>query len=424
MNRRSIGSALVAAVAFLVGNPSQAQDIPRTANGKPDFSGIYTPPATINATGPRGNLIFNADKMAPVKPGAESLLYRLRTGDVRLDEPRAACLPSGFPSGMLYILPIQIVQNPNHIVIIPELQRAARIIPTDGRPHREGIEPTYYGDSVGRWDGDALIIETVNFKPWILDDYHYTDPTKSRWHTDALKTTERLQRVGDKLRYRITIDDSKIFERPWSQDFELTLRPDWEKLGLLEYVCEENNRCPGGKCREVAAVKRWCVLVAVVIMAGVMARVETQAQTPAPRPASTVQQLMQAILFPNANVIFATESDDPAAVPRDAKPSASTNPLSGLYGGWQAVENSSLALLESADLLNLSGRACADGRPVPVDESQWKAAVEAMRESARATAAAARARSQEQISEANAQLADSCSGCHRIYRRAKNHCSR
>ncbi len=173
-----------------------------------------------------------------------------------------------------------------------------------------------------------------------------------------------------------------------------------------------------------AAVKRCCLLVAVAIVAGIMARVETQAQTPAPRPASTAQQLMQAILFPNANVIFATESDDPAAVPRDIKPSTSTNPLSGLYGGWQAVENSSLALLESADLLNLRGRACANGRPVPVDESQWKAAVEAMRVSARATAAAARARSQEQISEANGQLADSCSGCHRIYRRAENHCSR
>ena len=173
-----------------------------------------------------------------------------------------------------------------------------------------------------------------------------------------------------------------------------------------------------------AAVKRWCVLVAVVSMAGVMARVETQAQTEAPRPASTVQQLMQAILFPNANVIFSAESDDPAAVRRDTRPSASTNPLSGLYGGWQAVENSSLALLESADLLNLNGRVCANGKPVPVDESQWKAAVQAMRESALATAAAARARSQEQISKADEQLADSCSGCHRIYRRAENHCSR
>ena len=165
-------------------------------------------------------------------------------------------------------------------------------------------------------------------------------------------------------------------------------------------------------------------LVGVVIMAGAMARVETQAQPPAPRPASTVQQLMQAILFPNANVIFATESDDPAAVRRDAKPSASTNPLTGLYGGWQAVENSSLALLESADLLNLRGRTCANGALVPVDESQWKAAVETMREAVRASGAAARARSQEQISKADEQLANSCSSCHRIYRRAQNHCSR
>ena len=254
MNRRTIGAVLLTgALTFIAGTSGLAQDTPRTANGKPDFSGIYTPPATVNGTGPRGNLIFNADKMAPVKPGAESLLYRPRTGDVRVDEPRAACLPAGFPSGMLYILPIQIVQNQDHIVIIPELQRAARIIPTDGRPHREGIEPTYYGDSVGRWDGDALVIESVNFKPWILDDYHYTDPTKSRWHTDALKTTERLQRVGDKLLYRITIDDPKIFERPFSQDFELTRRRDWDKLGLLEYVCEENNRCPGGNCRATSA---------------------------------------------------------------------------------------------------------------------------------------------------------------------------
>ena len=161
----------------------------------------------------------------------------------------AMCLPSGFPSGMLYILPIQIVMNPKYMVIIPELQRAARIIPTDGRPHREGLEPTYYGDSVGKWEGDTLVIDSVNFKRWILDDYHYTDPTKTRWHSDALHTVERLRRDGDKLLYQITIDDPKIFTKPFSQDFELTLRKDWEQLGLLEYVCEENNRCAGGTCK-------------------------------------------------------------------------------------------------------------------------------------------------------------------------------
>ena len=173
-----------------------------------------------------------------------------------------------------------------------------------------------------------------------------------------------------------------------------------------------------------AAMKRRCVLAALVLMTGAMARVETQAQPSTSRPASTVQQLMQAILFSNANVIFSAESEDPADVRRDVRPSASTNPLSGLYGGWQAVENSSLALLESADLLNLRGRVCANGTPVPVDESQWKAAVQALRDSALATAAAARARSQEQIIKADEQLANSCTSCHRVYRRAQNHCSR
>ena len=244
---------VAAAMMIAAAASSNAQSINRMANGKPDFSGIYTQPSTVNATGPRGNLIFNADKMAPVKPGAESLLYEPRNGDVRHDEPRAACLPAGFPSGMLYILPIQIVHNPSHIVIIPELQRAARIIPTDGRAHRKGIEPSYYGDSVGKWEGDTLVIESVNFKRWILDDYHYTDPTKTRWHSDALRTTERIQRQGNKLLYQITIDDPKIFTRPFSQDFEMTLRPDWDELGLLEYVCEENNRCVGGNCSSPGA---------------------------------------------------------------------------------------------------------------------------------------------------------------------------
>jgi len=244
-----IGSIALAALLGSAAAQAQSDDaVPRTAEGKPDFTGIYTPPKAVNATGPRGELIFNAHNMAPMKPGGEELLYVPRTGDMRIDEPRAMCLPAGFPSGMLYILPIQFIQHPNYLVIIPELQHAARIIPTDGRPHREGLEPSYYGDSVGHWEGDTLVIETVNFKRWILDDYHYTDPTKSRWHSDAMTTTEHLRRRGDILEYRITIDDPKIWEHPWSQDYELTLRPDWEQLGLLEYTCEANNRCAGGDC--------------------------------------------------------------------------------------------------------------------------------------------------------------------------------
>ena len=82
---------------------TDAQNVPRLADGKPDFSGMTRRRPPSNATGPRGNLIFNADKMVPMRPGAESLLYRPRTDDARIDEPRAMCLPAGFPSGMLYI---------------------------------------------------------------------------------------------------------------------------------------------------------------------------------------------------------------------------------------------------------------------------------------------------------------------------------
>ena len=98
MKNAWLGSIVIPAVMLAAAGTSSAQEIPRMADGKPDFSGIYTPPATVNATGPRGNLIFNADKMAPVKPGAESLLYEARNGDPRHDEPRAVCLPAGFPS--------------------------------------------------------------------------------------------------------------------------------------------------------------------------------------------------------------------------------------------------------------------------------------------------------------------------------------
>src|ERR1051326_5702689 len=95
-------SGLLSLLLILSAGAANAQTVPHTPDGKPDFSGFWSWPTTVNPTGPRGTGIFNKDKMAPVKPGAESLLYHARTGDARKDEPRSACLPSGFPSGMLY----------------------------------------------------------------------------------------------------------------------------------------------------------------------------------------------------------------------------------------------------------------------------------------------------------------------------------
>ena len=144
------------------------------------------------------------------------------------------CLPSGFPSGMLYILPIQIIQNPKYIVIIPELQRAARIIPTDGRAHRTGLEPSYYGDSVGKWEGDTLLIDTVNFNGRTRLD------TIGHPHSDQLHLVQRFKRPDlGHISYEVTVEDPKTFTKPFNNTRTFTLRPDWE---MMEYSCEENNK--------------------------------------------------------------------------------------------------------------------------------------------------------------------------------------
>ena len=247
-------AALAAAVSGLVFasaalRAQQPKFPPRTPDGKPDLSGIYEWPKTDEGEKCKCSAtIFDRNKFPPFKPGGEAF-YEPRTGDPRHDEPRDFCLPAGFPSGMLSANAVRFVQNKNFLVMAHEFQAMTRLIPLDGRPHRKGIEPSFYGDPVGHWEGDTLVVETTNFKRWSLDDYFYTNPKEYRMHSDALRTVERISWKDPKtLSYRLTIDDPKIFTAAWSQDFTMTLHPDWEQMGIFEYVCEENNRCPGGKC--------------------------------------------------------------------------------------------------------------------------------------------------------------------------------
>jgi len=251
-NRLGPTAAALAVFTLVLGGGLRAQNsksTPRTADGKPDFSGMYEWPKALEGERCKCSAtIFDKRKFPAFKPGGE-LFFEPRTGDPRHDEPRSFCLPAGFPSGMLSANAVQFVQNKNYLVMIHEFQHMSRIIPLDGRKHREGLEPMYYGDPVGHWEGDTLVIETTNFKRWSLDDYYYTNPNEYRMHSDALRTTEHIRWKDDKtLSYQLTIDDPKIFVSAFTQDFEMKARPDWDTAGIYEYVCEENNRCPGGQC--------------------------------------------------------------------------------------------------------------------------------------------------------------------------------
>jgi hypothetical protein len=172
---------------------------------------------------------------------------------------------------------------------------------------------------------------------------------------------------------------------------------------------------------------RWPSLIVLCLAASASACVQSPAGDPAQAsadtaseaspPLMTVNQLMRGILFPLGNTVFYAQADDPAALPRDAQPSASTNPLTGLFGGWDAVENSALALVESAELLRIPGRQCSNGEVVNVANADWIRFVDDYRQKSLAAYEAVLTRDQDAIVLASGDLSEACLACHRVYRR-------
>jgi hypothetical protein len=136
-------------------------------------------------------------------------------------------------------------------------------------------------------------------------------------------------------------------------------------------------------------------------------------------PANLVQ-LMRGVMFPNSNLIFFSGGKDPAEQSPGKRPSAAINPFDGTYGGWQAVENSSLAIVEEANLIAVPGRLCSNGRPVPVNNSDWPALVQGLRDAGMMSYKAAQAKSQDKILDASDALTNACAKCHAKYRDKDN----
>ncbi len=153
--------------------------------------------------------------------------------------------------------------------------------------------------------------------------------------------------------------------------------------------------------------------------AGVAPQVLAPAASNTKNPA-TLAQLMRGTLFVDSNVIFAAQGKNPANVPAAKNPSAATNPLESTYGGWQAVQNASLAIVETATLLTVPGRVCSNGRPVPMNNPDWPKLVQGLRNAGMQSYAAAQAKSQDKILDATDVLTTACSNCHTKYRDKAN----
>ena len=160
------------------------------------------------------------------------------------------------------------------------------------------------------------------------------------------------------------------------------------------------------------------VTIAAVLFAGFLMAQSPQRTTP---PAANLNQLMQGLFFPHSNVVFSTQRQDPASVQRAAEPSGATDPLTGVFGGWDAVENSALTLIEGADLLMTPGRLCSNGREVPLQAPDWAKLVDQLREAGKVAYQAARSKNIDKMFEASDVLNAACADCHNKYRRV-NRC--
>jgi hypothetical protein len=237
------------------GKPDLNGPTPRTAEGKPDFSGIWRfvdspdarqgPPlpagvrtAGIGARVPGLNQFFDIGSTLkdglPFQPWAAELRKR-RADDNNKDNPDVYCLPLGLMQLHTHPEPRKIIQSPGLVLILYEANGGIRQIFTDGRPlPPNGVQPWWYGYSIGRWEGDTLVVETIGFRNDVWLDVEGSPLT------EAGKMTERFRRVNfGNMEIQVTVDDPKAYTKPWTVSIHHRIMLDTE---LIEFVCQENEK--------------------------------------------------------------------------------------------------------------------------------------------------------------------------------------
>jgi hypothetical protein len=219
------------------GTPNLSAPAPRAADGKPDLSGVWEVVGdTVMPTDGRVrskyvyNIAADLPGGAPFQPWAKTL-HDERQKALGVGAPTERCLPHGIPDAMLTrTLPFKMVQMPGLTIVLYEEFNNWRQIFTDGRPLPVDPQPAWLGYSIGRWDGDAFVVETAGF-----NDKSWLDAGGTP-HTEALRTIERFRRVDfGHMEAEFTFDDPKAFTRPWSAKVQFNLLPDTD---LLEHHCD------------------------------------------------------------------------------------------------------------------------------------------------------------------------------------------
>jgi hypothetical protein len=242
-NYQRIGASVVAAVLAVMTVPAafgqeltavdnksaKSAPAPRMANGRPDFSGYWK---GTRDTVPGGNIGKDLPGLKlPLTPAGEAALQHNLTATI---DPEALCIIGGIPRHNASGLPFEVLQGANKIAFL-YFYSYFRLIPLDGRKHSDDPDPSFFGEEVGKWDGDTLVIDSIGFK----DEKVWIDENANP-HSDALHVVERWTRPDmDHIRVDTSIEDSKFYTRPFTYGRTWVLgKPDEQ---LQEYSCSENN---------------------------------------------------------------------------------------------------------------------------------------------------------------------------------------
>ena len=222
---------LLAGAALALASPSLAQETGRASSyaevtAWPDWSGVWSPGVSAAAR--------TTPTPPKLTPEAQAQVNAFEAGKARgenLQTAAANCVPNGMPGIMRVPYPIEFTYSPGRVNVLIETYSQVRRIYID-RPLPEDPDPFFNGHSVGHWEGDTLVVDTIGISPIVsvVPGLHATENTRIR---------ERISRNGTLMRDEITLTDPALFAEPYVMVQNYQLKPDWE---MREYVCQENNR--------------------------------------------------------------------------------------------------------------------------------------------------------------------------------------
>jgi hypothetical protein len=234
----AVATAIALFSAFDRGAEGQGTyKVPRTGDGKPDLQGIWRVMNSANvniqdhsagSAGPAGHGVVVGNELPYLPAALEKKKQNAKNW--RTDDPVSKCYLPGVPRATYMPFPFQIIQTPGHVAIAYEYVHAQRIIYTNTKGHQADVE-WWMGDSRGKWEGDTLVVDVTN-----LNDSTWFDKA-GNYHSNELHVVERYTRTGpDHMQYEATIEDPKVFSRPWKMSM-LLYRMKEANAQIFDYSC-------------------------------------------------------------------------------------------------------------------------------------------------------------------------------------------